>query len=158
MTRILVILLLSSALLTGCGQAAGPTPELAASKAPQFSTDEDILAYYAEQDATKDLKAVDCVLADDNAYDLAGVVQYGYNEDVPCALMFVREGAVAYFCDSLGGSQYEPPEDSVPTYPDDGEVTFSMFSTKTDKALNCWGTFSNEDGNIDCDYNFESRS
>ena len=75
MTCILVILLLSSALLTGCGQAAGPTSELAAPKAPQFSTEEDILAYYAGQAAVKDLKVVDCVLADDNACDLAGVVQ-----------------------------------------------------------------------------------
>lgn len=158
MTRFLVLFLLLFALLTGCGQAARPTPELAAPEAPQFSTEEDLLAYYADRDATKDLEVIDCVMVDDGAYDLVGVVQYDYDEDIPCALMFVQKDATAHFFYPVSGSRYEPAEDSVLTYLGNGEVTYSLFNTKTNKAFNCWTIFTEEDGKIDIEHNSESRS
>jgi len=86
MKRLIVLLLILCLILAGCGQTA---PKVAA---PESSVPESSSAFAEEmtvekvrelflQTADASCTVQDCVLADDGAYDLVGVVQYGKEAD-----------------------------------------------------------------------------
>ena len=134
MTRFFSMLLLLCALLTGCGQAetaetpeVAPTPPSVEETAPPTETD--VLDFFAADPYYENYEVTDCVLADDGACDLIGVVQYTNEEENPCYYAFVDSDG---FCIPVGigaVGELEIAPGSQLAYLGNGTVSFSVQET-----------------------------
>ncbi|MBQ8917942.1 MAG: hypothetical protein IJ044_04410 [Oscillospiraceae bacterium] len=86
MKRLLVLLLVLCCVLAGCGKTAPEAsltehslPESSSAPAEEMTVEKVRELFW--QTADSDCTVQDCVLADDGAYDLVGVVQYGKEAD-----------------------------------------------------------------------------
>jgi len=135
--------------LTGCGaetaasSAAPPAPEVSApavstpTEADAISamayTEEDLLRSFSESEYAKGCTATGCVLADDAAYGLMGVVQYTDETGNPCNLSFINQEGYGMPIGLDADGRMAIASDSVLTYIGNGTVTLSLCNPEESK-------------------------
>lgn len=134
-------LLAAACLLCACAptdpapSSSGPVSEASTSQSQTDTsqeettyTEEDVQAAFNRSDAAQNATILDCVVAEDQAYELMGVVQY-LTPDRPdfCMLGFVSLSGVV----QSTGPQATPADDDSLTYLGDGIVSLNIFVTKT---------------------------
>lgn len=143
--RILPALLTAAWLLCACApsdpapSSAGSdnsTPPAVSTSQPQVDTSQDETTYtetdvqaaFNRSDSAQNSTILDCVVADDQAYELIGVVQY-LTPDYPdsCMLGFVSLNGVV----QSSGPQATPADDDSLTYLGNGVVSMNMIQEES---------------------------
>lgn len=135
--------------LTGCGaetapsSAAPPSPTLSASTAcvpteadatpVTVYTEEDLLRSFKDLEYAKGCTATGCVLADDAAYGLMGIVQYTDETGNACNLSFINQEGYGMPIGLDADGRMAIASDSVLTYAGNGTVTLSLCSPEESK-------------------------
>lgn len=102
---------------------------------------DDIKAVFNNDKAFEGCEITDCVIAEDRAYGLIGVIQYTAKDGNPAWLAFVKEdSSSAVGLDADGGSIIA--KDSVLTYIGNGVVALSLENTKTGEISDCTMAYS----------------
>lgn len=163
MTRFLVMFLLLFTLLTGCGQAeTAETPEVAPTpppvEEPAPPTEADVLAFFTADSHYENCEATDCVLVDDGAYDLIGIVQYTNEYGNPCCLSFVDRDGLCLPVGIAANGDHEIASDSVLIYLGDGAVSLTLAETGTGILLDYVVEFSRLEDDINFKLSSQERS
>lgn len=148
---VLPALLAAVCLLASCTSASSQSssgssslPEASASQSQAVSyTEEDVKNQFLTQTDGQANTIVDCVVAEDQAYDLMGVVQY-VNEDRPnmCRIGFLSQDGIL----QPMGLYALPADDGSLTYLGNGQISVSLIQPDSGVTYQCKVTFSEENG------------
>lgn len=142
MRLLLPALLTASCLLCACAPAE-PVPSSSGSSQPNASTSQpqadtpqekttytetDVQAAFARSDAAENVTLLGCVVAEDQAHNLMGVVQYLDSEDPEtCWLGFVSTDGIVH----SAGPQAQPADDDSLTYLGNGVISMNIIQEET---------------------------
>jgi len=143
MKRLIVLLLILCLILAGCGQTA---PKVAA---PESSVPESSSAFAEEmtvekvrelflQTADASCTVQDCVLIDDGAYDLVGVVQYSQGDEFTHFAFVEADGHW-----QTAAIMATVVENGELKYIGDGEITTKLLNEETNEILKFTLQYSN---------------
>lgn len=105
-------------------QASTSQPKNDASQEEATYTEADVQAAFNRSSEAENAIILDCVVAEDQAYDLMGVVQYLNSEEPEtCWLGFVSTDGIVH----SAGPQAQPADDDSLTYLGDGVVSFHLY-------------------------------
>lgn len=151
------ILLSAACLLCACAPTpsasdpdSGSQPQVSTSQ-PQTNaesptyTQEDVQAAFARSSSAENAAILDCVVAEDGACDLMGVVQYVRTEDPEtCWLGFVSLDGIVY----SAGPRVRPADDDSLTYHGDGTVSMNLLQEDTGEIYPYQLTFQRTDSGV----------
>jgi hypothetical protein len=134
-------------LLAGCNLATAPSPSSATTETAITSvassksvasekdyTTEDVIQCFYNLEYSKGCTVTDCVLANDSAYDLIGVVQYTDEHGNDCNLSFIIKNSTGAPVGLDAEGHMNISNDSVLTYLQNGTVTLSLIDPATQKT------------------------
>lgn len=142
MRLLLSALLTAACLLCACAPAelvpssSGSSQPNASTSQPQADTPQekttytetDVQAAFARSDAAENVTLLGCVVAEDQAHNLMGVVQYLDSEDPEtCWLGFVSTDGIVH----SAGPQAQPADDDSLTYLGNGVISMNIIQEET---------------------------
>lgn len=117
-------------------------------------TETDVQEAFARSDAAPNTTILDCVVAEDQAMNLMGVVQYLDSRDPKtCWLGFVTIDGFVYST----GPQAKPADDDSLTYLGDGTASMNMIQEDTGETYLYKLTISRTDSGVLCYTSWDSR-
>lgn len=123
------------------------SPELDASSESVIEkalTKEQIMQIFMNEKRNSNCIITDCVVAEDMAYGLTGVVQYTNEDGNPCYLAFVKD-TWSYPIGLDAENQFVIADDSVLTYQGNGIVTLSLKDPKNNVIYDYTVEYSSND-------------
>lgn len=113
------------------GSVSGSQSQTDVSQEKTTYTEADVQAAFQASDRAKNASILDCVVAEDQAYELMGVVQY-LSSDQPdfCMVAFVALDGTVY----ASGPQAQPAYDNSLTYLGDGAVSFQILTDASEQS------------------------
>lgn len=109
-------------------QASTSQPQADTSQEKTTYTETDVQAAFARSDAAESATLLDCVVAEDQAHNLMGVVQYLNSEDPEtCWLGFVTTDGLVH----SAGPQAQPAYDDSLTYLGNGVISMNIIQEET---------------------------
>lgn len=110
----------------------------------QAYTKNDIIQIFNSGEGYANCILTDCVVVDDHAYGLIGIVQYTDEETNPCNLAFVNEEKLCHPLGLVADASCGIASDSILTYVGEGKVTLSLAEVKTGKIYDYIVEYSKE--------------
>ena len=98
-------------------------------------TENDIIEIFNAEDGHTGYSSTGCVVVDDSAYELIGIIQYTDDKNNPCNLAFVKEDGWSYPIGVAAEGGFSISEDSVLLYLGNGKVGFSLMESGTQKVF-----------------------
>lgn len=109
-------------------QASTSQPQADTSQEKTTYTETDVQAAFARSDAAENVTLLGCVVAEDQAHNLMGVVQYLDSEDPEtCWLGFVCTDGIVH----SAGPQAQPADDDSLTYLGNGVISMNIIQEET---------------------------
>lgn len=109
-------------------QASTSQPQNDTSQEEPTYTETDVQAAFARSDAAENATLLSCVVAEDQAHNLMGVVQYLNSEDPEtCWLGFVSTDGIVH----SAGPQAQPADDDSLTYLGNGVISMNIIQEET---------------------------
>lgn len=139
--HVVLFQVLALLLLAGCN-SVGPVetgvystsePDAPSSVTTKTVSEDDILCMFNAEHPND--SATDCVVADDAAYDLIGIVQFTDDVGNPCNLAFVYKDGWSYPLGVVAEDGFSAPEESALFYLGNGKVTLSFMENETQKIV-----------------------
>ena len=152
------------AMVTGCKTAADNgnpqnislTPGAVSDSDIQY-TEDDIIRYFKSFSYSQNCVATDCVLTQDNAYGLIGIVQYTDENGNPCNLSFVRDSSFGYPVGLDADGRMTIADDSALSYEGSGTVTLTLHEKETGKSYEYTVGYSYSQENSETHFDVSSK-
>lgn len=93
-------------------------------------TEDDIIRYFKNFSDSQNCVVTDCVLAQDNAYGLIGIVQYTDENGNPCNLSFVKDTSFGQPVGLDADGLMKIADDSALNYVGNGIVTLTLYENE----------------------------
>lgn len=109
-------------------QASTSQPQNDTSQEEPTYTETDVQAAFARSDAAENATLLSCVVAEDQAHNLMGVVQYlNFEDPETCWLGFVSTDGIVH----SAGPQAQPADDDSLTYLGNGVISMNIIQKET---------------------------